>query len=482
MTTAQKISFKLKWLDTVGEASCKTVASILLLINDLPAWPIRGTEEGDFECFTDEFLAHLAECWKPILLRQTYPIAIEVERPSFLRIEAEKSWATMPKAAVEKEEEKISAFEDSQNLTSAFGGVTGLLPLWFLRNQEMMLIDTQEDLFSVPYDLAVKALIDVGNEIASKLHQANSDKWSSIIGKWRDRDIGNSVSLLAMDIGCDEQTTNTLIQDKILEAPRSVSDAANQNNEVKVAARMAGQLHVNQIKALLEKIRTCAHSDAPKLQEAKLYITKYFAEQNLSEERPYVQGEAIAKVLRNYLDLPADRPVNPNTIIEKTFKIELRVLDIGPSTLDAVAVWGPTHGPSVILNQSSKRANVSWPNTIWQSGAMRVTSAHELCHLLIDSHHTLSAVDVLNGRMPLRIEQRAKAFAAEFLLPKATANLMWRNSGSPYDKDGLKSVLKTLCRKYQITESVAAWLIEHGANPHDLEILRAVLEEIAPQR
>jgi len=124
----------------------------------------------------------------------------------------------------------------------------------------------------------------------------------------------------------------------------------------------------------------------------------------------------------------------------------------------------------------------SFFTSIWQRGAIRVNAAHELCHLLVDSRHGFSAVDVLGGRMPPRMEQRAKAFAAEFLLPNSEAGEIWREAGSPIEIDAVRHVVTRLCAIYKVTDSVASWQLEHGVSPYHQETLTHVLDQIVPHR
>ncbi len=84
--------------------------------------------------------------------------------------------------------------------------------------------------------------------------------------------------------------------------------------------------------------------------------------------------------------------------------------------------------------------------------------------------------------MPLRIEQRAKAFAAEFLLPGSEAAAVWKKLESPLDIEGLRNVINALCKKHKVTESVAAWQLQHGAPPFHQETLAQVLDQIVPHR
>jgi Zn-dependent peptidase ImmA (M78 family) len=82
--------------------------------------------------------------------------------------------------------------------------------------------------------------------------------------------------------------------------------------------------------------------------------------------------------------------------------------------VDAAAIWGPHHGPAILLNQMPL-SRASTPN------GRRTALAHEVCHLLIDREGALPVAEVLGGQVVKRIEQRANAFAAEWLLPRAAA-------------------------------------------------------------
>jgi len=110
-----------------------------------------------------------------------------------------------------------------------------------------------------------------------------------------------------------------------------------------------------------------------------------------------------------------------------------------------------------------------------------VTLAHELCHLLLDRGHALTAVEVLHSRMPPDIESRAKAFAGELLLPGRIAADLWVRTGSPRSTNGLSGLIGLLRRRYGVTRSVAAWKLEHGLHARDID-LRILLDAVVPNR
>jgi Zn-dependent peptidase ImmA (M78 family) len=472
------ICFDIDWLDSVEGVECKTLARISVQVDGVTVWPVTGEDTETFEWFADEFLAHLAECWKPIIVRQTYPIPVQPERPSYLIVEAKKRWASLPEATIENEERQVSAFEDAHNLANAFGGVSGLLPLWLLRDRDTMIVDTQERLLRVPIHDAIEALTAAGDQIAAQLLDADSAKWTKLARAWKQRESGDGTLLLALTIGRDKNTAAVLVHENILDVPSSFSEAVNDNDELRIAARMTGAIPVNQVKNLIGKIRECDLIKAEKLRADATEATAILSSDDLCNTRPHVQGSAVAKWLREKLDTP--RGIDPLQILERYYRVDVRYFDFEMRSLDGVAVWGPRHGPSVLLNTNSARVR-SKVNP-WRSGAVRVTAAHELCHLLLDSQHTLSAVDILGGRMPIHVEQRARAFAAEFLLPKNAAATTWKAEGHPFDPSALRSVILSLCKKYKVTESVAAWQLQHGAPPDDQERLDKILDQIVPHR
>lgn len=475
-----KVNFKIDWHDAVDGVECKTLAAITLLIDETPAWPVTGEDTDEFEWFADELLSHITECWKPLVLRQTYPIPVQPERPSYLVPEATRRWASLPESLVEAEQIDVAAFEDTHNLANAFGGISGLLPLWFLRDRDRMIIDTQERLWQVPLDAAIKALSSAGDRIADRLDVIRAGKWKKLVGAWKQRDKGDPTLLLALTIGRDQKTTATLIEERLLEAPASVVEATNDNDELRIAARMAGPLPLSQITKVIETVRSCHRSAAPRLSSASSAAESILASEAIRDVRPHVQGTELAKWFRGYRNISPSRTIDPFSILT-SLGIDYRVIDFGFGVLYAIAVWGAKHGPAVLLN--SDRARISnLFSSIWQRGAIRVNAAHELCHLLVDSQHGFSAVDVLGGRMPLRMEQRAKAFAAEFLLPSAEAGEIWREADSPIEVDIVRQVIRRLCVRYKVTESVASWQLEHGVSPYHQESLTRVLDQIVPHR
>lgn len=74
-----------------------------------------------------------------------------------------------------------------------------------------------------------------------------------------------------------------------------------------------------------------------------------------------------------------------------------------------------------------------------------------MCHLLIDRNSALPFAEVLGGRLPKGIEARARAFAAELLLPKAVAGMRFRDAKNP------EEVSRELRQAFGVSKEVVAW-------------------------
>jgi hypothetical protein len=70
MSSVERVFFRIHPIDTVDREQCTTLASISLMIDGSPVWPVRGEDNHGLEWYIDDLLSHFAECWKPLLLRQ----------------------------------------------------------------------------------------------------------------------------------------------------------------------------------------------------------------------------------------------------------------------------------------------------------------------------------------------------------------------------------------------------------------------------
>ncbi len=283
--------------------------------------------------------------------------------------------------------------------------------------------------------------------------------------------------MLAVSVGTLTDSAAHLISDGFLTAPANVVATANDDDEIRLAARMAGVLPEAQIRKIISLARTAPRVDAPALEAMSRALKTHLAN-DFRDHAPFEQGEAAAIFIRERIGHASVQYVD---IFRLTLNLGVWVRGVATdlATLDGLAVWGPSHGPGALLNTESWR--IVNRGALERNVGARVTLAHEFCHLLVDRDHALSAVDVLGGRMPNAVEARAKAFAGELLLPRRVAGDLWIGAGRPQGRAEVSTLLKRMARRYGVTRSVARWKLEHGARDHDVD-LGHILDLIVPNR
>lgn len=471
--TAPRLHFVLQPL-----AERKTTCEFAVNIEGIAVWPAYGADGVLLEIQIDDLLGYLSDFWKPLMLRQVYPIEVSPSRPSELRRAAELRWAELPQVIIEAEEEAVSDFEEAHDLARCFSGFFGLPPFWILRSRGGFVVETGNTLWKLPFEEVRKELSDLGDLICDRLAMADPDRWKEAVDAWRSRDEADGIGLLAWSAGLDRTLAQELIEEGVLEAPLNFDEAVNDNDELRIAARMAGALSPEQIREVLHLAREFGASEARRLcslaEQCAAFIETYH-----ERVRPFLQGEAAAGFVREWLDLPSDRAVDIFETLS-SLGLDIRHRAAEPVTLDGLAIWGKRHGPGVFLNEASGRI-FRENEGIKESSGARVTLAHELCHLLLDGGHAISAIEVLKARMPAGVEQRAKSFAGEFLLPSRIAAQHWVDAGRPSDRGGLNALLETLAETFGVTWSVAAWKLQHGAQSNNVDLGR-ILGSLAPRR
>lgn len=477
MSEKPPIEFVLRWINSVEGEPVQTVAEFNVLLDGRAVWPVIGEPGLFLEIYVDDLLSYLTEFWKPLMLRQTYPVRDAPDRPSKLRTIAERRWAELPPSTVEREDENVTAFEQAHDLSRAFSGLFGLPSLYFFRAGDLMLVDAPGSCGNVKFVAARDSLSALGDRIAERLENIQGGKWSALVSFWRSRDLGDPTQLLAWATSLKPEIARSLIEEHALRAPQNVSEAANDDDELRLAARMSSALPPEQIRQVLALVRKFERHQANDFDRLARAVTDHVWDE-FARYRPFQQGEAAATFVRQYLALPHNRWLDIFKLIED-LGVELHTSRENLPTLDGLAVWGPKHGPAVLINASSQ-----CPGAVGYSpktSKARVTAAHELCHLLLDHGHALTAVDVLNSRMPVPIESRAKAFAGELLLPGQAAANIWFGMDQPRTENGLRRCLRKLFVTYGVTRSVAAWKLEHGLQLHGIDLAQQ-LDQIVPQR
>jgi hypothetical protein len=470
-------------LEPVDEVERPLTFALSVWISGKAAWPVEG-DPTSLEIQIDDLFSYLVEFWRPLLLRQTYPFGLTPSRPSLISRLATERWETQPQEVMDDEAATLTAFEEAHDLSRAFGGVYDLPHFWMVREGDKVLCDTGRRLWAVPFDACFTEFAAVGNRIADYLTRTAPDKWDRVVDAWHSRDQIQQIELVAWSAGVDEQVADELVSSGLVEAPSSLSEAVNDNDPLLIAARMAGELPTEQIIRILEIAKSFKEHGADRLDDLGRRCRDALA--LLTGNVPaHSQGEAAAREVRSILEKGPSEPIDVFALVAD-LGVDVRIQAVDPSTFDGLAIAGGGYGPGAFLNAKSRRlgrdtAGLTDHSALARNAGARVTLAHELCHLLLDREHALSAVEVLRSRMPASIEARAKAFAGEFLLPTSAAADLWDRAGSPTDPDELQGVLQELADRFGVSFSVAAWKLEHGSGGSRQRI-RGVLDMIAPYR
>lgn len=394
-------------------------ASLTLQLQGQTLWQISAWPLVDL-------LSGLARIWPWLLLEEGYPIDINPEHIGHLMNAAQQRWSDLPANQAEAEENTLFDFRQRHDLSVLLRGIN-VPALWLLREG----LDCQvwsPALVRAAYlshAQVISSLQQLGDGLGQHMTKraARPDchpRATQALARWQQKRQNTGNVFLHLVTGLTQAEIDALQKQagnnsKVMqEFQQTLHNAANdsafaQANELQMAARMTrDSLNTTAQLALLQHICTLPrNTHTTKLDE----LCHRAPQLNVADE-PYEQGYQLAYWLRTHLNLANAMPVNPDEILEQ---LGLTPVDANiPGPIDAAAFWGPNHGPAILVNQhSDSRAS--------KRNGRRTTLAHEICHLLVDRNNALPVAEVLGGQVARRAEQRANAFAAELLLPRATA-------------------------------------------------------------
>ena len=158
--------------------------------------------------------------------------------------------------------------------------------------------------------------------------------------------------------------------------------------------------------------------------------------------RPWQDAYERALALRAALGL-GEEPVHIEGLLGK-LGVAVREVRLADRSIRGVALASPVHGPTVLVNAAS-----SWNQG---TGGRSATLAHEFCHLLLDRDRARRAVVVSGPWAPRRIEQRARAFAAMFLVPFGGLRRMVEEHRGPVDV----GLVRRIARHFSVSADLVA--------------------------
>lgn len=360
-----------------------------------------------------DLLEFLGRSWPWLVMEESYPVPVNPLYPGFLRREAERLWEDLSEIEAEKEEETVYRFMCRHDLAMGLKGV--FVPsVILLRQGKRCLISspTTRQHLICPLDETLQALEQAAEYIAGFVERGRDPRAEPAVEQWRRRHetMGRIAPMLRSGLSEQEleEIQGAVPADQFWEIDLS---AVGRDTELLAAARMSrGFVTADHRRTVLQRLRQTPRIDASTIENLAARLGQ---QEHLEDGKPHDQGYRAAEWLRSVLGLKSGDRVDPEDLLN-SWGVVIETIELGHCPLDAVAAWGDAHGPVVLLNiaESSKASH---------EHGRRSSLAHEICHMLLDREGALPAGEVLGGNTPEYPEKRARAFAAEFLLPREMA-------------------------------------------------------------
>jgi Zn-dependent peptidase ImmA (M78 family) len=343
--------------------------------------------------------------------------------PDNVRVEHVMQWETAAKRTYKRASalwdrlgDQWYVFRSRHCLSGLFLLDTGLIwpDVWLVGKDDVMLVDVPDLALraTLPIDEVMNTLQQVCDMIADRVlgdTPSGDRKLVTSRDAWDSRNAPKSTTeLIELFTGVSDKPTIERIARDV--SATSVEGIRMHRSEILAAARMrpAG-LGKEDLAKLLDEIEWTPKVKTDLLDAVTDDANRTLAVLLQSAAPPFEQGHEIAAWLRDRLGYEYQKRIRVNELLDQ-WNVTRKTISLDTQDIDAIAFWGPRRGPAIVINRNgmfSKSRN-----------GRRITLAHEICHLVIDRRGHLPLVDVLGGVAPEEIEQRARAFAAEFLLPQ----------------------------------------------------------------
>ncbi|CAB5646689.1 ImmA/IrrE family metallo-endopeptidase [Pseudomonas asiatica] len=427
MDISTNFSFELSFDQVRSQAENLARGDLLLHINGDLIWcqqeeendPARGDAiKSPVHWTWVDLLAYLAKNWSYLLFEELYPLDLHPETPLELRRLAEARWrdASLDEDQIFDEDDEVCAFEKRHNISSGLKGIY-LPSVYVVREGSLAWVCVKDDHGNeTPYkhrfkfEAVKEELLRVGNQIAYHLADSMHPSAIKAVKSWQQALESTSRKLISIRSGLSNAELKAFAQ-------LAANDEdfweveGHDDSEILAAARLSpGSMGVSDKKDILQHVKSVPFRSTPLLdklsEECLAAIPAYHG------ERPFIGGYAAALWLRGKLGVEQDEIFDPRYWLE-AWGVVLEYIE-ADQELEALAFWGRKHGPAILINKNGVINSKSSGN--------RTTLAHEICHLLLDRKGSLPFADAIGGNTPEWVEKRARAFAAELLLPRDLIN------------------------------------------------------------
>jgi Zn-dependent peptidase ImmA (M78 family) len=460
---ANGLTLALQWDACVsGSAAEVTGGCLRVELNGYPVW--QGEQAGTGMWWTwVELLEFLAHQWPWLTREQVLPLGLSGSA-NRLQEHAQQRWLSMPKRDRDLEELRVYSFGLAHNLAQALNGCWPE-SLWIVRRGNLCEVATDQQVQLLRADAVFGVLQALGDAIAHRVALSGDARAQVAVSTWMYRDAVSAMDLVRAETGYTaERIADYGGPERWLHLLEFSAD--HTDSPMLAAARMGGQaLSDGDLITVVGEIKSIpAHTNAA-LQDWTAALAPYRAIG--SPRTAFEGGRAAAQQLRDWVG-NIEHPVDPTEWLE-TLGVQVRTIELSTPLVDAVAVWGPLNGPAILLNAKGLHVRTQ--------RARRATLAHELCHLLLDRSGALPLAEVLGGAAPPGVERRARAFAAELLVPTAAVQRAWA------DHPDCQGIFGRLQRRFHASAEIVAWQMRNsieGLTHTDRSYLRAFVSQ--PQR
>lgn len=415
-----------------------------LSVQGVAVW--NGEDNGPVQWTWIDLLEWLGCNWPWILLEQHYPVPVAPLHIGQLLQASENRWEDMSEDRVEEEEMEVHRFLGRHDLASGLKGI--FLPTVLLLRQGNafeVVVPDQRMSRTIPFETVLRDLEEIGEGIAARAGGKQNGRNQKAVALWNQRRSQLQQKAIQVHSGLSDDIRNIVEQQGDANFWELDASQPFQESEVLAAARMTRRiLTPEHQRTLLLLIKEQQKKSTPGLDQISEKLLSEFKEIG----KPHDQGHWAAQWLRRELNCGAAGRLEPEKLLGE-WGVPIRERELADSPIHAVACWGPRHGPAIILN-THEASTASHPN------GRRTTLAHEICHLLIDRSEALPVAEVLNGATPERLEKRARAFAAELLLPRSIAAKNVREASD------VQTAIEQLSKDYAVSRELVCWQIHNS--------------------
>ena len=456
--------FSVRWDDSKPARlpADRTRGAVSLSVGGRRIWPRQGVDSEAIMWTWSGLLENLSTFWPWIRFEESPPLGLDGPLME-LEAAARARWHNAD-VDVDAEEVELRSFLDAHDLARCPGGIQPP-SVRLLREGLKMRVAHADAEHLLSHAAVMDALTEFGDAISDRLAGSDEPSCLAVRAAWLGRDDIVPLDALRIATGMDSDDYDAAEFTAFGEISELSSVATSPL--VAVARMSAAACSSDALAAVIAAVSQCRAGSVARLDLLAAASWSHL-DPAAPGERPSAQGYRAARAVRLALGLrPAERIDVAQVLADRDVVIE--DVELPEPRLDAVACWSDMHGPAVLINISSP--------AMASAAARRAALAHELCHLLIDRSGALPVAEVLGGRVSRAVEQRAKAFAAELLIPQA--EVAQRFLGVE-DAAAARYQLKSLASRFGASFEVIAWQARNALRDTLHPKARCLLRQFVP--